>query len=222
MQDMPDAPPDDAVIDDMTGGMPLDDDALARMMGAGPSAQVASEIRPDVPPIPQPTEPAVPYQPQAQMLPLPSETEEAQAEDGTEDDPPKPMITKEDLDLPDERTQAHLKKKWERIGDLTILPFFDQEQDDTKKIKAYIVRPIQRGQWKALIEDSRAAAANSKRDADEIFMDKLVTAAVVWPQLNEQLLPTTRAGFVPTIAEVVRSLSWFYDPATLLNVSIKL
>jgi len=126
-------------------------------------------------------------------------------------------MIKSRLDLPSEEEREKLKQQF---GELTVIPLVS----DSPKIRAVIVRPLNRSEWRAAETSAlKTAESNPNVNAEELFRDKVVEMAIVWPSNVSRLqFDKERAGFVPSIHAVVSSLSWFFDPAALLNMTFSL
>lgn len=129
-------------------------------------------------------------------------------------------VVRERTALPDEATKVALKKQYGKS--LTVVPFLSE--DDNKKMQAVIVKPLTRSEWRAAEEAAQKLAESKPGRAPlDIFQERIVTRAVVWPKnMFEPTADQVRAGLVPTIYGVVERISWFYDVDTLMSLTFTL
>lgn len=177
--------------------IPAGDDDLRAMLTAGPDV-VTSEARPPIPPMPEvKVESSKPVQ--------------------ASSDSPDPSVLAE-LGLPGEREKALLKQKF---GELRVvpIPFAGPEG----RPQAYILRKLTRGNWRAM-RDAAAKIVENKpgRDPDEVFQEKIVEMAVVWPALGPHWSEESPPGLIPTLFGVVQSMGLFFDPAAVMQMTFLL
>jgi len=238
---------------------PMGTSELQAALKAGPSVPM-SEVRGDIPPMPDPIFDKVPIvgqkdtareeqvlqnaveQKKAQMQPpsvsdltaratgiapvSPHAPEQApqqpasQAEvaaPGTGEGPDDNM--RKDMILPTDAEKAILKQQYP--GPLRVVPIPYSREDG--KIVCYILRQLTRAQWRAM-EDAARMIAESKPDvsANEIFMEKIVCLASVWPDLQEHQIRVAPAGLVPTLFGIVQQMGLFFDPEVIMQVTFAL
>jgi hypothetical protein len=186
--------------------IPMDNQGLQDMLSAGPSASV-SDVSPVIPDIPQVQEPApVVVEPQAKA------SEAIEAGDGPDEDMKKEMI------LPSDDEKARLKAAY---GMLRVVPIPYSREDG--KIQTYILRQLTRSQWRTNEDVSRKLAENKPGvPPDEIFQEKIVAQAVVWPNLPEHQIAAAPAGLVPTLFGIVQQMGLFFNPEAIMAVSFTL
>jgi hypothetical protein len=120
--------------------------------------------------------------------------------------------------LPTEEEKSHLKA---RHGFLRVVPMPYVRED--QKVQTYILRQLNRSQWRAMEEASRKIAeAKPGLSLDSIFQEKIVTLALVWPNIQEYELAVHPAGLVPTLFGVVQQMGLFFDPEALMRLTFVL
>jgi hypothetical protein len=125
---------------------------------------------------------------------------------------------KENYVLPSESEKAQLKAKY---GELLVVPVPYARPDD--KVKVYIIRQLNRTQWRAMEEKARNISKDKPNvNPDELFHESIVSLAVVWPPLPEHEIAKSAAGLVPTLFGVVQQKSLFFNPEVLMNLTFTL
>jgi hypothetical protein len=183
--------------------IPLDDEGLQDMLAGGPSVPV-SGAKPDLPPPPEPKRSSS-KEVEASESSLPIEGE------GPDEELKKSMI------LPSESEQAALQSKY---GELKVVPIPYTRSDG--KIQTYILKRLTRSQWRTAEEKSLSLANAKGISPDEIFKEKVVCQAVVWPHLEEHDVSLTPPGLVPTLYGVIEQMGCFFNPDAIMSVSFNL
>jgi len=175
----------------------LTEEGLQAVLNRGPSAPT-SEAKPSPPPPPSE---------------VPSR-EEKPAEGGLE------AGLRESTVLPSEAEKAMLKQRYGEGLYVVPVPFLR----DDGKAQGYVVRPLTRGQWRALEDQARKTAeAKGDVDPDYIFQEKVVAQAVVWPKgVEEHTMMAQPAGLIPTLFDIVRQKSLFLNPDVLMSYTFPL
>jgi hypothetical protein len=118
--------------------------------------------------------------------------------------------------LPSEKEQANLKQRWKELRVVPI-PYSDKEEG---KMKVYILRQLTRANWRAMMDNAVKLAANRKDgNADELFKEKIVCMATVWPNLDESYISQTPPGLVDTLFGVIQQMGFFFNPDTIMELS---
>lgn len=192
--------PDEKVPDDA----PMDVGALQAMLASGNPARI-EQAEPELPPMPEPEDMTPAFEQGVTAEEIPTGKTEVETRD---------MCL-----LPPKAQQEQLKAKF---GELRVIPIpFSMAGE--KKLKAFIVRPLSGMAWRKYEETAvKVAEKTPGVPWQEIFQRKVVEAAVVWPQANEQQLLMQRAGLVPTLFGVVQIISWFFDPEALMKATFVL
>jgi len=191
--------------------IPMDDQGLIDMLSAGPSG-IESSVHGEIPPQVEGTFP-LPNVSSEENL---SQVETKQKQPVLDEGPDEAM--KEQMVLPDEKIKAALKAKY---GLLRVVPI-PYTRDDGK-IQCYILRQLTRSQWRTM-ESSARKIAESKPNLlpDEIFQEKIIATACVWPSLPEHQIATSPAGLVPTLFGVVQQMGLFFNPEAIMAVTFPL
>lgn len=210
------------MIDDTAGLLgEMDDDQLAQLMSSGPT--VGQNKRP-LPPQPKVQGKSNKRISMPVFTPPPVEEEESEETDvpvvNEEPKEEEDMLAdlKAKVILPSEEEKNLLKQRY-RSG-LTVVPMLSQREDGL--IEGFIVRPLSRAQWRKAQEYTSEMNGKTKKSAEDLFMEKIVTMSVVWPEIQPATLEVKPAGFVPTIYGVVEKISWFFDVNTLMNITFAL
>jgi hypothetical protein len=182
----------------------IDDVNLDNILANGPSAPKPGVV---------PKIPSMPQQVREQVEEKKAESPEVPVPDEGPDDE-----MKEQMVLPDEKTKADLKA---RYGLLRVVPIPYMRQDG--KIQTYILRQLTRSQWRAT-EDMATKIAESKPGipAEEIFQEKIIATAVVWPHFDETEIKLTPPGLVPTLFGIVQQMGLFFNPEAIMAVTFTL
>lgn len=167
-----------------------------------------------------------------EIPPMPvAEVRPVQAEEKPLAEPPKeqefvPIIPNEGPDkdmknqmiLPSDAEKAGLKA---RYGNLRVVPMPYTRGDN--KIQTYVLRVLTRSQWRTMEDGARKIAENKPGvPAEEIFMEKIVSMACVWPALEEHMLATQPPGLVPTLFGIVQQMGLFFDPQVIMSATFAL
>ena len=200
---------------------PMDTDALQQMLSRGP-AGVESEVRPEAPEPPQlqRVEPIPAPIPQAEPAPQ-GDTGFEPGKTGDEASLKKEKQLRDLCILPPEGMQQKLKEKF---GELRVVPIPFSGPDD--KVKAYVLRPLTRAQWRKAEENglkvAEAKGGLPPAHIQELIAERIVVQSVVWPNLPEHELGFQKAGLVPTLHGIVQKISWFFDPDALMEATFTL
>ncbi len=192
--------------------MSLDPEAgLRKLMSAGPSVErIAQEVaqKPAKEPV------------QAETPVVPEEDEEKNEEKSAVS--LKDMLRSK-LSLPSAEEIAKLKAQ-HRVRSLTVIPMI--VDNEWNEVQYFIVKPLNRARWRAAMDvvaqRVKQGAVSENQDPEEVFASRLVTEAIVYPQIIEGQLDSLPAGLVPTIFGIVQKLSWFFEPEKLINLTITL
>lgn len=200
--------------------IPIGDEGLdlATMLQSGPSVPQSS-VSGEIPPMPEqqplpgmeqmvaPPEPApAPEAPTAKAAPAPAPDE------GPDEDMMSQMV------LPNEKEKAALKAAH---GVLRVVPIPYTRADG--KIQTYVLKQLTRSQWRTMEENARRIAdAKPGVAAEEIFQEKIVAAACVWPSLPEHRIATMPPGLVPTLFGVIQQMGLFFNPEAIMSVTFTL
>jgi len=179
--------------------MAMDTEGLQAALAAGPPAP-ESEVKPEIPPLPE--------APQEASGPVAADVKRTSvAGEGPDEDTMKLMI------LPSEKEKRILKEKFG--SDLRVVPLPYSRTDG--KADTYVLRRLTRAQWRAM-EDAANKVAEVKPgvQADEIFQEKIVALAVVWPGVEEYKMQALPAGLVPTLFGIVQQMGLFFNPEVLM------
>jgi len=176
--------------------LPYDDESLKAMLEAGPSAPISS-VKKEIPPMPSNV----------------SSSPETKTDGEGPDE-----VARESMILPSESEKITLRKKF---GELRVVPFPYSRSDN--KIDCYVLRKLTRSQWRAL-EDSARKVSESRPNvsADEIFQEKVVASAVVWPALPETEIALTPPGLVPTLFAIIQQMGLFFNPEVIMQLTFSL
>lgn len=194
--------------------IPMDDAGLQAMLSSGPGSH-ESDVAGEIPPMPQPEPTVAPeVKPEAAAPAL---------EPSASDPPPKaPLVDegpnedmKSQMILPSEEEKAILKAKY---GMLRVVPIPYARSDG--KVQTYILRQLTRSQWRTM-EDASRKIAESKpaMSAEEIFQEKIVAQATVWPNLQEHQIAASPPGLVPTLFGIVQQMGLFFNPEAIMSVT---
>jgi len=184
---------------------PIDAVGLQDILAGGPSAP-QHEVQGEIPP-----------QPEVVVIePVIKESKQAADETDQSDGPDEAM--KEQMILPSEAVKAQLKEKY---GVLRVVPIPYTREDG--KIQTYILRTLTRSQWRAMEVGARKIA-ESKPDvpAEEIFQEKIIVQACVWPNLPEHEIAASPPGLVPTLFGIVQQMGLFFNPEAIMSVTFTL
>lgn len=183
--------------------IPLDNGALQSMLANGPSAPT-STVSGEIPPMPQVELPVTSAEE--------SETSSPIVNEGPNEDMRKNMI------LPSDKEKANLKA---RYGMLRVVPMPYTREDN--KVQTYVLRKLTRSQWRAM-EEASGKIAESKPGIPpmEIFQEKIVSMACVWPALPEHEISASPPGLVPTLFAIIQQMGLFFDPEAIMNLSFVL
>jgi hypothetical protein len=182
--------------------IPGGDEDLRAMLNAGPD--VISSVKPEPPPMPQ-SEVAEPTK--SEVLATPP----------SQPGMPDPAVLAE-LGLPSEKERAALKS---RHGELRVVPIPWAGVDG--KPQAYILRKLTRGNWTAMRTNAvKLAESKPGRDPDEIFAEKIVEMAVVWPRLGPTWADESSPGLIPTLFGIIQQMGLFFDPAAMMGMTFLL
>jgi len=178
-------------------------DGLKAMLAVGPGGP-EDNVKPEIPEMPKFGTPLV------EDEGVVSEKTSSEGEEKRE----------EAYSLPDEATKQKLKAQY---GDaLRVVPM-PYDRMENNKIKTYILRQLTRIQWQRLEQEvEKIAAVKPKENHEEIFMEKVVCAACVWPQLEEPFIKTYPAGLIQTLFGIVRQQGLFFDPEILMSATFAL
>ncbi len=178
----------------------IDEVNLDAILQGGPSA-LQSEVASQIPPPPQaPVQPA----PVAVEAPVPDE--------GPDEKVKSQMV------LPSEQEKAALKAKY---GMLRVVPIPYMLED--QKIQTYVLRRLTRSQWRATEETSaKIAEAKPGVAAEEIFQERIVATAVVWPNLPEHEIALSPPGLVPTLFGIIQQMGCFFNPEAIMGLTFTL
>ncbi len=178
--------------------IPMDNTSLQEALARGPQAPT-STIKPEVPPMPSTVDPEI-----------------VKAEAKTETGPSEEEIDaqrREEMILP---TKAEIEMLRAKYGSCRVVPMPFTEVEG--KVQTFVLRGLTRVHWRQLIADA-AKIADSKPDitADEIFQDKVVSQAVVWPPtFQEHTIGQGAPGLVPTLFGVVQQMGLFFNPESIM------
>jgi hypothetical protein len=182
--------------------IPMDDKGLMDMLSAGPGG-IESSVQGEIPL--QPISKTSPQEaPPAEKAPV--------SDEGPDDEMRDKMI------LPDEKTKALLKAKY---GVLRVVPIPYTRGDG--KIQCYILRQLTRSQWRTMEDGARKIAENKPNvSPDEIFQEKVIATACVWPNLPEHEIASSPPGLVPTLFGIVQQMGLFFNPEAIMSVTFTL
>lgn len=184
---------------------------LQDFLAKGPSVPTSS-VQPEIPPMPTidtlSAVAEVPLEdPKSEVLdpPVPDE--------GPDEEAKKLMM------LPNEAQKALLKKKY---GDnLKVVPLPYARGDG--KIQTYILRQLNRAQWRAMEADARKIAESKPGiPAEEIFQEKIISLAVVWPRIDESTMQIQPAGLIQTLFGITQQMGLFFNPEAIMSVTFTL
>jgi len=179
--------------------LPYDDESLKAMLESGPSAPISS-IKKEIPPMP------------TSSVPSKESSAKEEGQDGPDEEARQSMI------LPSESEKVALRRKF---GELRVVPFPYSRADN--KIDCYVLRKLTRSQWRALEDASRKVAENRPNvSADEIFQEKVVSAAMVWPAMPETEIALTPPGLVPTLFAIIQQMGLFFNPEVIMSLTFSL
>ena len=191
--------------------IPMDDSGLQAMLSAGPDGR-ESTVSGEIPPMPEPPHP----EPQAEAV-NPSVSENSKSETPVPDEGPDEDMMQQ-MALPTEAEKARLKSQY---GMLRVVPIPYTRSDG--KIQTYILRQLTRSQWRTQEEIARKVAESKPGvSADEIFQEKIVAQACVWPDLQEHQIAASPPGLVPTLFGVVQQMGLFFNPEAIMAVTFTL
>jgi len=92
-------------------------------------------------------------------------------------------------------TQEEIDGWKERYGDIYVASFGPEDK--------YIYRPMNRLEYKQIM-------TVSQNNDNKMFMEeKVVSSCVVWPKIDVTKLPTSKAGTVSTLVELIMAASNF-------------
>ena len=171
--------------------------------------------------------PSIEKPPVTKAQPTPAPVQEEEVPQGEEAEAEKPTSFKElmmqKLKLPTEQEIAQLKAQ-HKVRSLTVVPLVTD--DDWETVQYFIVKPLNRARWRAAMDVVKQrveqGAIKEGADPEEVFAARVVTEAIVYPQIIEGQLDALPAGLVPTVYSIVQKLSWFFDPDKLANLTITL
>lgn len=198
--------------------IPMDDEGLQAMLSAGPDP-IESDVVPEIPSMPQQSslpgmEPEVVSAPQPQPAPVAAEPPQKPpvVDEGPDEDMKSQMV------LPSDREKEVLKAKY---GTLRVVPIPYTRSDG--KVQTYILRQLTRSQWRTM-EDAARKIAEAKPGIppDEIFQEKIVARATVWPDLQEHQIAASPPGLVPTLFGIVQQMGLFFNPEAIMSVTFTL
>lgn len=205
--------------------VPMDDDALADMLSRRPgeAAEIEREIpvpppRPKIERAPQLQQrPIRPPQPKAPEPPPPPEPEETEARAPVEGEGPNDEMKLQML-LPDERTRDKLRQMY---GELKVVPIPYMKVDG--KYKCYILKTLMRSEWRAA-EEAANKVKESKPNVSlqDILEEKIVSRAVVWPNLPEHEMFQLPAGLVSTLFGITQQMACFFNPEAVMQLTFSL
>jgi hypothetical protein len=191
--------------------IPLDDEGLRDMLASGPPPPESS-VSGEVPPMPiaPPPAPSSPPSKEASSsagdIPLPT------AGEGPDEEMKERMI------LPSEAEKSVLKAKF---GSLRVVPLPYTRGDD--KVQTYVLRQLTRSQWRTMEAAARKVAESKPGiSAEEIFQEKIVAQAVVWPNLPEHEIAASPPGLVPTLFGIIQQMGLFFNPDIIMSLSFTL
>ena len=190
--------------------MPIIDSVhLGDILQGGPSVPI-HEVSGEIPPMPSasdsvssvPDKPSAPLaeEPQVVSPPLPNE--------GPDDEMKAQMV------LPSEKEKERLRQQY---GILRVVPMPYTRSDG--KVQTYILRQLTRSNWRALEEQTRNVAEHKTVPPQEIFQEKIVASAVVWPPLPEHEIARSPAGLVPTLFGIIQQMGLFFDPEAIMSLT---
>ncbi len=185
---------------------------IEEIMAQGPSVP-KSEVVPSIP--------AMPAQVQAQVQapsPPPEQEVAMSPQSPKEGEGPKDDFKKDFL-LPTEQEKARLRQQF---GELRVVPIPYNRADG--KVQCYVLRQLTRQHWRSMEDSSRELAEKKGGNADalEIFQEKIVAHAVVWPDFEEHHIKLSPAGLAPTLFGVVQQMGLFFDPDKIMSITFPL
>ncbi len=182
--------------------IPMDNAGLQAMLAGGPST-ISSTVSGEVPPLPDTN-----VQPSVEEQASPSDPSPV-VDEGPADDMKNQMI------LPSEQEKVALRA---RFGTLRVVPIPYTRGDG--KIQTYILRSLTRSQWRTMEDGAKKIAeAKPNMTAEDIFQEKIVSTACVWPDLPEHKIATLPPGLVPTLFGIVQQMGLFFNPEAIMSVT---
>jgi len=111
---------------------------------------------------------------------------------------------------PDKEKVAAWKNRYRRVR---LLPLSDEE--------VYLIRPIKRNEYKALLLDAapkNPEAANAQSEIENFLRERIVSTCVLWPKLDTAQFADTFAGTVDSLYTVIMDASNFISQEALFTV----
>jgi hypothetical protein len=184
--------------------IPIDNAGLQEMLKSGPSVP-KSEVQRSIPPMPE-------------ANPINSNPASESPSDDSKEDPKQEKPDLENYLLPSEEMKQRLKSQY---GELLVVPVPSKRDDG--KVVVYILKSLTRSQWRAAEEQARKIAeAKPNVSPDEIFQEKIVSMAAVWPEIPEHKVSATKAGLIPTLFGIIQQQSLFFNPEALMTLTFTL